>query len=290
MSNEPRILLCGEVRVELPGISIDRVLTARSAKLAFTYLVLNRRHPVDRDELVAAVWADSAPRDPHHALRTVLYRLRRALGPSVVTGRRSVGLNLPAGTVIDVEEVEQSLGRSEEALAHGRWRTAMEEARNAVLLSEGGLLGGLTAEWLDARRRDLEVQRATALACIAQASLELGGATLRMGERAARNLIDLEPFRESGHALLIQTLAARGDVAEALRVYESVRVKLREELGTVPNLELRRLHSGLLAGGREPVPRRKRARAARGVALLPVLFGVGGQIDGLDAIIASLPA
>jgi len=282
VSNGPSISLCGEVRVELRGRSLEGVVGGSSAKLAFAYLILNRGHPIERDELVAAVWGDDAPRDPHHALRTVLYRLRKALGPSFVPGRKSVSLNLPAATVIDVEEVERALVRAEKAVARHRCGTAMEEARNAVLLTEGGLLRGLDREWLDMRRRELGMQRATALACIARASLELGGANLRAGER-------IEPFRESGHVLLIQTLAARGDVAEALRAYESVRVRLREELGTVPSLELRRLHADLLAGGRAPA-RRRRPRAAQILALLPFLLGIGDQIESVDGLIASFPA
>lgn len=54
------------------------------------------------------------------------------------------------------------------------------------------------------------------------------------------------PFRESGHRLLMEALAARGDVAEALRVYEELRVLLRDELGTPPSPATKALHRRLL--------------------------------------------
>jgi SARP family transcriptional regulator, regulator of embCAB operon len=43
------------------------------------------------------------------------------------------------------------------------------------------------------------------------------------------------PLPESGHLLLMCTLAARANVAEALAAYERLRVLLRDELGVAPS-------------------------------------------------------
>jgi DNA-binding SARP family transcriptional activator len=48
----------------------------------------------------------------------------------------------------------------------------------------------------------------------------------------------------------MEALAARGNAAEALRVYERLRVLLREELGASPAAETQALHRRLL----EPAP------------------------------------
>jgi DNA-binding SARP family transcriptional activator len=74
----------------------------------------------------------------------------------------------------------------------------------------------------------------------------VGGSELAPGERAARELIALAPYRERGHALLMQILVARGNGAEALRVYEQLRRRLRDELGASPAPELRELQEQLL--------------------------------------------
>ena len=63
---------------------------------------------------------------------------------------------------------------------------------------------------------------------------ELGGTELHGAERAARELVDVAPLRESGHLLLMRALAASGNVAEALAAYERLRILLREELGVDP--------------------------------------------------------
>ena len=64
--------------------------------------------------------------------------------------------------------------------------------------------------------------RLDALEVIGRAGLAIGGAQLGSAQRAARQLIDGAPYRESGYVLLMQSLEAQGNVAEALRVYEQL--------------------------------------------------------------------
>ena len=58
-------------------------------------------------------------------------------------------------------------------------------------------------------------------------------------------------------------LAGRGNVAEALRAYEDLRVLLRDELGTAPGADVQALHRRLLTEGchRRSAARRRRGRA-----------------------------
>ena len=62
-------------------------------------------------------------------------------------------------------------------------------------------------------RRRLGDVRIRALESYAKTCLELGGAELPGAERAARELVDVAPLRESGHLLLMGALA--GDVDHA---------------------------------------------------------------------------
>ncbi|MFZ1993340.1 MAG: BTAD domain-containing putative transcriptional regulator [Solirubrobacteraceae bacterium] len=59
-------------------------------------------------------------------------------------------------------------------------------------------------------------------------------------------MVEIAPYRERGHALLMELLTARGTSAEALRVYERLRRRLRDELGAIPVPELRELQERLL--------------------------------------------
>jgi len=83
--------------------------------------------------------------------------------------------------------------------------------------------------------------------CVAEAGLGLGGPELASAERSGRALTQLAPYRESGHRLLMKVFAASGNVAEAIRVYEVLCCRLRNDLGIVPSPETRELHRGLLA-------------------------------------------
>ena len=57
----------------------------------------------------------------------------------------------------------------------------------------------------------LEEIRFSALECYAAVALGVGGSELAPGERVARELVELAPYRERAHALLMEILVARGN-------------------------------------------------------------------------------
>lgn len=90
---------------------------------------------------------------------------------------------------------------------------------------------------------DVEVR---ALECIAESSIELGAAEHDSALRSGRDLVRLARHRESGYRLLMRALAAEDNVAEALDVYEQLRVRLRDDLGAAPSRATQGLHRALL--------------------------------------------
>jgi DNA-binding SARP family transcriptional activator len=57
------------------------------------------------------------------------------------------------------------------------------------------------------------------------------------GATDAGIVIELEPFRETSHVLLMEAHAAAGNTAQALAAYERLRAKLADEFGASPSPE-----------------------------------------------------
>jgi DNA-binding SARP family transcriptional activator/tetratricopeptide (TPR) repeat protein len=250
--------------------------------LLLAYLVLSRSRSVGRDELIDAIWPASAPRSQDGALRTLLSRLRSGLGNEILAGRDELVLALPEPAWIDFEAAGAEVRRASEALDRGDARAAWGLAQVPLNIASRGLLPGVGAAWLEPRRRELAEIRLEALEMIGRAGLQLGGGQISSVERAARSLIDTEPYRESGYVLLMGALEAQGNVAEGLRVFDRLRGLLREEIGTSPSPEAMAAHERLLHPGGRTVerPPADTAAAAGGdggpqaVALPPE---IGGQ-------------
>ena len=230
--------------MELHGQRLEDSLRGRQGRLLFAYLAINRDRPVRRDELAEALWSGKgAPPAYESLLAPPLSRLRKALGPGVLEGRSELQLVLPEDTWIDWEVAR---ARTRE----GGW----DAAREAVEIADRGLLPGLEAPWIDTKRRELADLRVEALEAAAHAGALLGGAALPEAEQAARAAVQAHPYRESARAVLMEVLRARGNVNEALRVYEDIRVLLREELGSSPGAALVALHQALLRDDPAPTP------------------------------------
>lgn len=241
-----RIQLCGRLAVELAGRDLTSKVPGGQARVLFTYLTVHRALPARREQMIEALWPWRAPDGAEASLSALLSRLRSALGADVLVGRSEVSLQLPDDAWIDLEAAEEAIHRAEAAVAQDDWARGWGPSLVALFTARRGFLPGEDLPWAEDYRRRLEDIRIAALECYSAVALGVGGSELAPGERAARELVADAPYRERAHALLMRILAARGNGAEALRVYEALRERLRDDLGAAPAPELRELQAELL--------------------------------------------
>lgn len=244
-ASDTRIQLCGRFVALVDGRRVEAELPGRQGRLALAFLALNRHRQVTRPALADVLWPVDRPGLVDTALSALLSKLRRALGQHAIEGRSELRLQLP-DTWVDVEAALESIHRAEAAVARQAWADTWGPGRVALHVVRRGFLPGESAPWVDEQRALLGDVERRALEAIAASSLELGPSEHDSALRSARTLVRLAPHRESGHRLLMRALAAEGNAAEALAVYDGLRVRLRDELGTAPGPETRALHRDLL--------------------------------------------
>lgn len=196
--------------------------------------MLKRHRPAGRDELVEAIWPEHRPSAADAGLNALISKLRKLLGTDVLGGRGSLRLYLDKDARVDVEVAAQAVHRGESQIALRDWKRAWGPSLAALFIAERDFLPGEDTPWIDEQRRTLSEIRLRALEAYAAAALGTGGTELPAAVRAGRRLTRLVPLRESGYQLLMQALAAQGNVAEALRVYTELNDTLRDELGVSP--------------------------------------------------------
>jgi DNA-binding SARP family transcriptional activator len=161
------------------------------------------------------LWGDNPPAAASAALNALISKVRAAVGPDVLQGRGELSVTLPEPAHVDVEVAASALHAADSTVALQDWRRAWSPALAALFVARRGLLPEADAPWAESWRRRLADMQARALECYASACLQLGGPELPGAERAARELLEVALLRETGHLLLMQVLAARGNVAGA---------------------------------------------------------------------------
>jgi DNA-binding SARP family transcriptional activator len=239
-----RITLTGEVAIEgAAGRVTGPALGGRQMRVALTLLVLERTRPVRKDELADLLWPDRLPPTWEVALRGVLGRVRRVLAsagwdpPDALTAHAgSYRLRLPPDVAVDVEELVSDVAAAESALALGNRVVALAHAASAAALAERSLQEGDDSVWLDARRAELQAHVVRSLTTLAQAALDSGDPVAAV--EIATRLVQIEPFGEPGHRLLVEAHAAAGDRILATHAFERYRHVLASEIGAAPSDDL----------------------------------------------------
>ncbi len=241
------------------------------------FLAVTPGVPYSRDKLATLFWSESGDRQARDSLKQALLRLRRSfqslsINP-LVTNRQSVSLD-HAGVEVDVVTFESLLGE------------ATPEAREqALTLYRGDLLDGLHVrdvafdDWLLVERqrlRQLAVEASTDLMVQYQANGQHGRAA-----GAARRLLTFDPLHEAACRTLMQAHVERGERAQALRVFENLKERLRQELAVAPEpitvglyQSIRRRESaagpaGTVGSGADQDERTDEPAAIPSVAVLP---------------------
>jgi DNA-binding SARP family transcriptional activator len=242
-----RIQVCGRLSIEIDGARVEAALPGRQGRLLFTYLVLHRHEPLTRMGLIDALWPVDAPDAADTAVNALLSKIRSVVGGKLLGARGPVQLRLPAAALVDLDLAHDAIHRAESAYALGDWPRAWAASQTSMFTARRGFLPEESVDWAEATRRSLSEVYRRALETYAGAALHLGGTELATAERACRELVEIAPFRESAHRLLMETLAAAGNTAEALVAYDALARLLREQLGVPPGPDIRALHQRLLA-------------------------------------------
>lgn len=246
-----RFYLAGRVAVEGSTATVDQAdLPGRQGRLALAFLVLNRQRPVPVSELATALWDDAPPRSWEPSLRAIVSKLRHALDDAGATATIEVDggcyqLRAP-GSWVDVEvaarEVDHAEGRRRADDPNAAWAAAAV----ASAISRRPVLPGEDQAWIAATRGRMRAVRVRATDVLTEVWLTRGDTVLAVA--TARELVELEPFRESGTRLLMRAHLAAGDRGEAVRAYERCRTLLARELGLDPDPATQSLFRTALAG------------------------------------------
>jgi DNA-binding SARP family transcriptional activator len=153
---------------------------------------------------------------------------------------------LPEPLWVDVGEAADSIHEAETALRANSPAGAYGPSAVAHHIARRPFLPGQEGHWLEARRAKLHSILVRALECRAEVYLWNGEQAL--ATEAARDVVRLRPFRESGYRLLMRAHAAGDNAAEALQVYEECRALIARELGAAPSPETKGLHREILRG------------------------------------------
>ena len=232
----------------------DRGWRTSKAKELFALLLLDRQRAVSRDELVGQLWpetdAASALSNFHftlHALRKALASAGASEATSVVRTDTGYRLALPISIHVDLEVFRRSLRRGREAQDAGRSREAIQYLRAAVAVHRGEFLADLSAPWIERQRE--ETDRQLVAAAKELATLELEWKEPKAAVRPLEKLLELEPYDEEGHRLLMRAHHESGDHALAVRHYQALEAMLHRDLGAEPEPATRELYQRIRRAG-----------------------------------------
>jgi DNA-binding SARP family transcriptional activator/DNA-binding XRE family transcriptional regulator len=206
---------------------------------------------VHRETIIDALWPAGPPAAAVYLVQAHVCRLRRVLGSppctgvplALVTTGASYRLRCGPGQ-LDLLAFSHAAEAARAAGRTGDFRAACAAYSRAL-----GFWRGRPLADTDVLRRHHVV-----LALVSQFDdvvVEYSRAASAIGWQGAvlprlRELHAREPLNEQALAQLMLALAGTGRQAEALRIYESARRHLRDELGILPGAELRDVHQRVL--------------------------------------------
>jgi DNA-binding SARP family transcriptional activator len=208
---------------------LERLLAQRSRAALFIYLAVERR--VSRESLAAMFWPESDAENARHALRQSLYHLRRAIGDREWIDSRAHELVVRDDVRADTNLFTEALERGDTGLAVRLYRGPFLDGVHLVDLKPW-------ETWVDARRA--QYARAFRKACRDLVDTKRAAGDLRGAIEAAEGWTARDPSDDEAQHRLIESLAAAGERAEAIKQYEAY-ARLLEPDGVEPLDETREL-------------------------------------------------
>ena len=204
-------------------------VTGKKIQGLLGYLAVENGRPHSREQVAALLWSETGDERARHNLRQALSKIRRTIGPLIVSTGESLSLD-PEVCSVDVRDFT-ALARSRE----------VDDLVQCMKLYRDDLLDGLVLrealydEWLLGAQHQL---RRTACDVV-----ERLAATLADADRADEAVdvlnrrIAMDPACEPAHRHLMELYERIGRRSDALRQYQYLTEALEQHLGAKPEPE-----------------------------------------------------
>ena len=169
------------------------------------YLALRPRALATREELLGLLWAGVPEHDARSSLRQVLYQIRQATDPQLVTGEEVLRLRREdVDFDVDLFRLHHAQGRLEDALG-------LYEADFLSNVAQAG--AGEFEEWTEGLRQQLAAERRQVLRTLIARTSDAG--RWSEGAQYAQRLIEADPGVLEPRVKLVELLALSGDAIRA---------------------------------------------------------------------------
>ncbi|MFJ9249746.1 BTAD domain-containing putative transcriptional regulator [Streptomyces sp. NPDC101776] len=219
-------------------------------RLTLAALGADAGRPVSHDTLIHRLWDDNPPARPSVSLHSYIARIRRRL--RAIGGGEPISRQAHAYTLdvrpdqVDCHRFQLLITRARSLSDSGDDQGALRVLREADGLWHGEPLTGLPGLWAEHIRSVLRERHLSAQ--LIRIGIELRGGHFAELVPDLAALLEEHPTDELLAGQLMTATYGCGRQADALRVYDTVRRRLLEDLGADPGKALTRLHELILDG------------------------------------------
>jgi DNA-binding SARP family transcriptional activator len=236
------IRVLGSLAALRSGVPI--MLGSARQRAVLALLILHRKTGLRRDAIIDALWGDDPPLTAVVMVQSAISHLRHLLDPDWPSSARS-GPLVSDGTSyllriaddrLDVAAFRRLAARAREARTAGESAAAWELYEEALGLWQGEPLDNVEVLRGHPAVIGLALDRTAVVVEYAEAASAAGRHDQLLPHLQA--LTNRDPLNERAQACLMIALAGSGQPSAALRLYQDVRVRLDDELGMVPGVDL----------------------------------------------------
>jgi DNA-binding SARP family transcriptional activator len=241
------IALFGSLQVTLNGAALTHFVYDKVWAL-FVYLVIESHQSHRRETLAALLWEDFPEERARSNLRQTLNKLRYILGdrqaasPFLLTTRQTIQFNPDSNYSLDVATFLTLLGKAalDPQRATEFSQQQISNLEHAIALYQGAFLAEIKTfeseafvEWLFLTREKLHRQAVDA--CASLITYYEHHRHWQQTQRYAQRLLELEPWHELAHQVLMRVYAYCGQCSLALQQYKKCCQILESQFETEPD-------------------------------------------------------
>jgi DNA-binding SARP family transcriptional activator/class 3 adenylate cyclase/tetratricopeptide (TPR) repeat protein len=253
-NNPLHLELLGGFNVRVVGATTGIGYAKLCGLLAF--LAMSGRTPQRREYLAELFWSEMPMPAGRQNLRRALYNLKSALGVAgkLLSAERDLVTLDHLGLSLDVSDFTMPVAPTSPVTLNAVDGTPdLEQMEYQAGLYRGEFMSGfylpdcsVFEDWVQVQRESLHRHALALLEKLSERYLHMGdyGKSLPFALRYT----ELEPWDEAGYRRVMRILAFNKQTGAALAQYEICRRRLKDELGTNPSTETRRLFECIRSG------------------------------------------